>query len=142
MRELKSTNTNKLVVHDGLSGGEIELYYRTPTTAERVSYMSRLVKREKDKVKMRSAETRLHFGMEILTGFKDGAFGFDGNPISSDPAHPNYREDWKDLVKETASDLVSLLGFVVFEGARVEGQQDGIEIEEEVAEDAVPFGKS
>lgn len=85
MRELKTSDKNKLTIADARSGTEIELYYRTPAPSEEVAYQARLIKRKGNKVVFNSHETRLEFGFKILTGFRDGDFGIDGKPLSSDP---------------------------------------------------------
>lgn len=118
MRDLQPTDRNKLVIADTLGGGDVTLYYRTPTTSERVSYQRSLVRREGKKVILCEAETRQKFGLQILTGFAPYSFSFAGEPLSADPAQPGYRDDWKDLVAQTASDLVEVLAISVFEGAR------------------------
>lgn len=141
MRDLKKTDRNVLKINDMVSGSELEMYYRLPTTQEMVSYQNRLIKRQGKKVLINAFETRLEMGLKILTGFKEGDFGVDGQPISSDADSPNYREDWKDLLKETASDIVSTLAFAVFEGARIDTGSMDIDFEE-AAEDVVPLPKS
>lgn len=120
MRDLTKTDKNILRIQDAISGSEIELYYRMPTTSEMVSYQAKLIKRQGRKILLNAFETRLEFGLKIFTGFRDGDFGIDGKPISSDPQNPNYKEDWKGLLKETAADIITTLAFTVFEGARVD----------------------
>jgi len=119
MRDLKKSDRNILRIADARSGTEIELYYRTPGTAEEVDYQKSLVRRENGKVQECLHETRLEKGLGLLTGFREGDFGYDGSPISSDESSPLYRADWKDLLRETASDIVTTLAYVVFEGQRV-----------------------
>ncbi len=139
MRDLKKTDRNVLKIQDAISGSEIELYYRMPTTQEMVQYQSKLIKKQGKKVLMNAFETRLEMGLKILTGFRDGDFGIDGSPISSEPSSSNYREDWKDLLKETAADIVTTLAFNVFEGVRID---TGVEFDFEEAEDAPPLQRN
>jgi hypothetical protein len=80
----------------------------------------------------------LQFGLEIISGFDEGAFGYDGSPISSDPASPNYREDWKKLLEETAADIVTLVAQIAFDGVKTD-RLDDIEIGEE-GEAVIPLG--
>jgi len=142
MRDLTRSDRNKLIINDARSGTEIELYYRTPTTQEEVEYQSKLIKRKGKKVLINAFETRLKMGLKILTGFREGDFGVDGRPISSDPSSPNYREDWKELLREYAADIVTAFAFAVFEGARVDTNL-GLEFEfEEEAEEVPPLQKN
>jgi len=141
MRELKRSDNNSIAINDARSGTEIELYYRNPTSREEALYQARLVKRKGGKVIVRSFDTRLDFGLKILTGFRDGDFCVDGQPISSTPDSPHYREDWKSIVAEGASDIVRTMAFTVFEGVRVQSA-DEIEIEETVEEEPPPLARS
>jgi hypothetical protein len=112
---------NELVINDSISGGQITLYYRIPTTQERVRYSQSLFRRERNKVVYSYSEARQHWGREILEGFKDGDFAVREKgkdvPYSSDPKVKNFREDWKELVCTYAADLVEFLAVTVFEGA-------------------------
>lgn len=138
MRDLKPSDRNKMTITDARSGSEIELYYRTPTTQEEVQYQTRLLKKQGKKVLINAFETRLEMGLKILTGFREGDFGVDGTPISSDPSSPNYREDWKELLKQGAADIISTFAFHVFEGARVDTGID-MDFDFQEVEDASPL---
>lgn len=140
MRDLKKTDKNVLVISDSISGSDIELYYRNPTAPEIVAYQKSMYKRDGNKLKIDPA-CRLDHGLKILTGFRDGDFGVDGKPLSADPASENYQENWKDLVKESAADIVMVLALHVFEGVRT-GTQEKIEIDIEAGEDVPPLVKS
>lgn len=140
MRDLTRSEKNKLTIHDARSGTDIELYYRNPTTQEEVQYQSKSIKRIGRKIVVNTFETRLEMGLQILTGFREGDFGFDGKPISSDPASPNYREDWKELLKENAADIIATFAFTIFEGTRT--SDSGIDFEIAGEEDIVPFRRS
>lgn len=139
MRELNRSETNTITIQDARSGSEIELYYRNPTSREEALYQAKIVKRKGSKVVLKTFDTRLEFGLRILTGFRVGDFGVDGQPISSVPGSPGYREDWKDIVAEGASDIVRALALTVFEGVRVNTAD---EIEEAVEEEPPPLVKS
>jgi hypothetical protein len=131
---------NELTINDPISGGQITLYYRLPTTQERLKYNQSLFQRKGNKITYTYTEARLKWGREILLGFEEGAFGVMSKtppggkgkevPYSSDPESKNYREDWKDLVCEFASDLIEVLAAHVFEGAtpaivpRFENEED------------------
>lgn len=124
MRDLEQSDKNTLTIKDSISGTDIELYYRLPLTDERVAYQNRLFTSKGGKVKTHTAETRIEYGLKILTGFREGDFGFGGKPISSDPQSKNYKENWKILVKATASDIVNAFAFVVFEGASLQTEPE------------------
>lgn len=140
MRELINSEINKLSITDVRSGTDIELHYRNPDPSEEVSYQTKLVRRKGTKIITRGYQTRLEFGLKILTGFREGDFSVQGKPISADPKSPNYREDWREIVKNGASDLIRLLAMTVFEGARLK-QEDIVIDTEEVIEDAGPLDK-
>jgi len=113
---------NELVINDSISGTQIILYYRVPTTQERIRYSQSLFRRERNKIVYSVAEGRQHWGKELLVGFREGDFAVEDKkgkavPYSSDPENKQYREDWKELVCTYAPDLVEFLALTVFEGA-------------------------
>lgn len=117
---------NELRVHDHISGSEIVLYYRLPTTAERAAYMNEMFRREGRKVRVAIGETRLRHGLAILCGVREGDFeADDGRPLASDPASAHFMADWKERIGRHAGDLVELLACRVFESsATVEDARD------------------
>lgn len=133
-RDLKPTQQNKLIIHDAISGSDVELWYRMPTTQEMVAYQARAIRREAGRIKNRTVETRLEFGRRILTGFRYGDFTFDGAPISCSGG-TGYREDWAELIATAAPDLIQALAFTVFEGALAAGGGEAVEFD-------VPEGSS
>ena len=147
MRDLKQSNENELIIEDAISGSQITLFYRLPTTKERIDYQRAILGTQKGARKKTAViqvgnivKARLLFGLEIFTGFKKGDFGYDGKLISSNPEDADYREDWKALVEETASDLVIHLGLRIFENTNLPSD-DEIEFEEET-EDSVPLSQN
>jgi hypothetical protein len=128
MRVIGQAVINKAIIKDPIGGGEIVFFYRTPTTDERQQYNSSLFQARRGKVKSTIAQARQRFGKIILTGFREGDFvlqeGEQRVIFSSDPQSANYRESWKDLVMNYASDLVETLAFHVFEGASVVPDSD------------------
>ena len=122
-RDLKQTDRNEFNIMDAISACEIKLYYRQPTTAERIGFQRMAWQRQGKKVANRTPEARAHYGALILTGIREGDFscGEDaaGHPIliASEPGALNYRSDWKELVAGTAGDLLMMLGMQVFEGS-------------------------
>lgn len=142
MRELQASDRNEISIKDTRCGTDILLFYRTPTPEEQAAYQARMVKRQGKKMILNVYPTRLDFGLKVLTGFRTGDFGFEGKPISSDPADAGYREDWKEIVRKGAHDIVTTMGRVVFENTSVDESAE-IELEEAaLVEDAVPLGKS
>jgi len=118
MRDLNAKR-NILTIRDSASGDEHELYYRTPTNAEVVGYMTSQVKRNGNQLIQSMYETRLKFGALILEGFKKGTFGCDGTAFSSDPKDIDFCPEWKDLLIKHAGDVVSTVAFHAFEGTQV-----------------------
>ncbi len=110
-------------VQDPVSGSVITLFYRRPTSEERVAYQLSAYRIEGGERRLCLGETRLKFGLEILTGFNEGDFQVseDGQAAPLDPArHP----DWRERLAEHAPDLVAYLAQQVFEGLRVAGPQE------------------
>lgn len=133
--------TNELKINDAISGETITLFYRLPTTEERVRYGKSSIRREGNKIKNEIVEARQKFGKMILTGIKDGDFVklVDGKEVaySSDQQSPAYDPDWKDLVCRYASDLIEFMALQVFEGnTRDVDIFGGEEASEETGEDA------
>jgi len=114
---------HSLAVHDPVSGTVVTLHYRRPTSEERVAYQMSAFRLEGGRRRFCLGETRLKFGLEILTGFAAGDFlvAEDGGEVPLDPErHP----DWQERVKEHAPDLVSYLAQQIFEGLRVAPRED------------------
>lgn len=128
-RRLSKTETNELSLYDHISGSDIVLTYRMPTTQEREGYANASVKRTRKGMKFQVVQARQEFGLKILAGIREGDFEVeDGKggwtPLSSDPESPNYREDWKAVVGELAPDLVQALAGHVFDAsAEVMGEE-------------------
>ncbi|MHB8067440.1 MAG: hypothetical protein ACYDIC_06025 [Desulfobaccales bacterium] len=118
MPRILGDGTHSLLVHDPVSGSEVTLYYRRPTSEERVAYQLSAFRLEGGQRRFCLGETRLKFGLEILTGFAAGDFlvTADGEEVALDPErHP----DWQERLQEHAPDLVSYLAQQIFEGLRV-----------------------
>jgi hypothetical protein len=123
MPRVLGEGANSLVVHDPVSGSEVTLYYRRPTSEERVAYQLSAFRLEGGQRRFCLGETRLKFGLEILTGFGAGDFlvAADGKEAPLDPeSHP----DWRERLREHAPDLVSYLAQQIFEGLRVVPRED------------------
>ena len=107
-----------LAIQDPVSGSVINLNYRRPTSEERVAYQLSAFRLEGGERRFCLGETRLKFGLEILTGFGPGDFviNAEGEATPLDPArHP----DWKERLAVEAPDLVAYLAQQVFEGMRL-----------------------
>lgn len=145
-RKLGKDVRNELKIVDPISGSIIKLYYRLPTSEERVKYASDHYEWVEGKIQVNAIKARQKWGLEILNGFEEGSFekkvtqglspelqgegGGEGVTkwvsISSDPQSPNYDPNWKTIVSENAMDLVEALAEYVFEGRRIIGLQEGI----------------
>lgn len=138
MARILGAERNTLKVFDRISGTELEIYYREPTTEERAVYSNQTISRKGRKVKVQVGETRQKFGVRIMSGFRDGDFVApkDGKPvpIASDKDSPNYAENWKDLVLKHASDIIELLAAHVFEGSAEVEDGDGLDDDDLVDE--------
>lgn len=134
MRDL-STDIYEASVQDG---DEVHvLSYRRPTNQEHAAYGAALMRREGGKLLNRVVETRVKFGLRILTGFKKGSLGIQGKPISSDENDPDYYADWKNLLEKYVPDVVAAVGRHAFEGTQVvQGQLD---FESEIELDDLPL---
>lgn len=142
MRDLKKTDRNRVVLLDLQGGGKIGIFYATPTTSQVKNFHKESLHRKGHKVLVDSFDPALKYGLEVITGFDEGSFGYGRDPISSDPASPNYRENWKELLAETASDILITVGRMVFEGVRPEQSAADILMGEEDTEPALPLPKS
>lgn len=118
MSRILGEENHSLVVHDPVSGSEITLYYRRPTSEERVAYQLSAFRLEGGQRRFCLGETRLRFGLEILTGFGAGDFLVPEDDGEA-PLDPERHPDWKERLKEHAPDLVAYLAQQIFEGLRV-----------------------
>lgn len=113
--------THSLTIHDNISNSDIVLHYRSPATADRSGYANECIQRKRNKVEYRQAETRLKYGLKILTGFRAGDFerkaGGKWVPMSSEEGAENYFAAWKAHLKKHAGDLIMLLAAHVFDGS-------------------------
>jgi len=117
MGRILGEERHALAIQDPISGSVITLYYRRPTSEERVAYQVSAFRLEGGERRFCLGETRLKYGLKILTGFAEGDFLLpeDGRQVSLDPArHP----DWPERLAEHAPDLISFLAQQVFEGLR------------------------
>jgi len=120
MRVLGKNVVHEMAILDAVSGQEVVLRYRMPTLDERESYTQSLFERDSSEIKDKSDQANLHFGYTILEGFEDGSFGMEtengARPISCDPESEYYRADWKEYLRDEASDLIMFLAARIFRG--------------------------
>lgn len=141
MPRVLSSELNTLKIQDNIGNCDIEIYYRTPTTKERVDYSNECIRRKRNKIDIRTAKARQKFGLKIIKGFKDGDFAIPSEgknvPIASDSSSSNYRENWKELIAEYAMDIVETLAAYVFDTSTeiVDESDDTEEAEEETPDD-------
>lgn len=125
-----SKKPNTLKLYDNVSNSSHHQYYRTPTAKEVADYTNGMTKRVKNRIVNCTGECRQKNGRKILKGFRTGDFGIEENGkvvvVSSDPEHPKYRSDWKELYCKYCADLVERLAIHVFEGSA--DLDDGVEM--------------
>ena len=130
MLDLTRQDVFKKIVFDSATGEEVEITHRLPTTQEEIEFQRKTFrKREKKNISPEDiarnlAEIRIDFGLRIVTGFKEGDFGVDGKPISSDPVSTNFYPEWKALLRDKAPRILSALAVGVFEGGRVQTPEE------------------
>ena len=122
MPRILSADPYELELVDHISGDTLLIKYRMPTTAERTAYGNACVRRKRNKIEQRVPEARREYGQRILVGIRDGDWvvpdGQGGQvPISSDQDSPHYREDWRELIAQFASDVLEALAARVFDGS-------------------------
>jgi hypothetical protein len=123
MARLLGEQRHTLAIQDPVSGSVINLYYRRPTSEERVAYQLSAFRLEGGERRFCLGETRLKFGLEILTGFGAGDFVITAEGEET-PLDPAQHSDWKERLAVEAPDLVSYLAQQVFEGMRVAAQRE------------------
>jgi hypothetical protein len=124
MARVLGETRHRLILQDPVSGSAITLYYRLPSTEERVAYQTSVFQWEGGERRLRLGETRLQFGLLILLGFEPGDFVVRENGEAT-ALDPTRHADWKERLAEHAPDLVAYLGQQVFEGLRVLGRGGG-----------------
>jgi hypothetical protein len=123
-RDLKRVDNNKATFIDGPSGGDVSMYYRTPTNKERIAYSGETLTRKAGKIASQATAAGLKWGAKIMTGIEDGDFLNGGKPISSNEGSEGYDPEWKRLVLLTAGDLVQALAQLAFSGIGVKYEDE------------------
>lgn len=124
----------ELIMADKISQTKIRTFYDLPTTEDRINYSNEQIVRKGGRVVNRTGETRIKYGLKIITGIED--YGDKGKrvPVSSDLNSPNYNPAWKVFLRTYRADILSLLAVHVFEASVT--TVDPEEEEAEAAEDA------
>lgn len=126
---------NSLKINDPQGGEPITFFYRNPTNKERAQYQTNTFKvRGAGRVEIKTFETRLEFGLRIITGFREGDFLVEENgkpvPFSSKEGTRYFRPDWKSLLERDAGDLIAFLAAFVFDGVTSATDEETHEPEE------------
>jgi hypothetical protein len=121
MPRILGEERHKMAIGDPVSGTAITLYFRQPTSEERVAYQLSVFHLDGGERRLRLSETRFRFGSQILVGFEPGDFLIqeEGQAL---PLDQDRHPDWKERLAQDAPDLVAYLGQQVFEGLRVLGR--------------------
>ena len=114
-------------------GVEVGVYHREPETEEIHQYNNEAIRRKGQKVTFRQTQAQYKFGAKILKGLVEGAFGVPDEegkklvPVSSDPASPDYRQDWKELLLKRAPAVVITLGAAIFGGTEAVDEAEDLD---------------
>ncbi len=126
----------KMRFHDKISGDDIAIHYRLPSSDERIAYANAMVTRKGNKIINTAGAARRKYGLAILEGFADGSFDKGkGQPLSSDPASPHYDPAWKAIIAKYASDVVEMLAIMVFEASLATVETEGADADAEESDD-------
>jgi hypothetical protein len=138
-RQLGENVRNILRIDDKKIGEVVKVYFRNPTTEERVRfYKARTIIKGKGantKVSDGSATARQKFGMMVITGFEEskpnaegkmvGGFSDEqGDPITWQKDGENYRPDWKEFILKSASEYYDHIADFAFDGLSVADNSD------------------
>ena len=133
-RLLNDKKPCEVTFFDRISDSKLTIFYRLPTTVERVGYTNSLATRRGNKIESNVGTARLKYGTAIMLGFKDGDFETEeGKPMASDPKSPNYDPEWKTFVRQYAQDVIEMLAMHVFESSL--GSDEPDEAVDQQAED-------
>ena len=134
MARREAKEHNEILIQDHLSGSELGLYYRMPTTAERQSYINRQKVRMDGKWVDNSVSNRVAHASSILTGLREGDFERkDGDlyiPISTDTQSEYYHPEWRQWMEDNCSDILTMVAVRVFEmpvTLAVKADKEGLE---------------
>jgi len=132
----------KTNIWDNMERCDVTFSHRLPTTKERIAFSNEKIRRVRNKVIFKEAETRIKYALMILKGIPEGHFERktdDGKfvPVASDPESKNFYDKWKDVVYETGADLLETFGAYIYEGS-AEVDREEIQPDEDSGEPADP----
>ena len=104
---------NLLLFQDHLSDSALGVYYRMPTTKERIAYRIEQIQKKNGK-EANPTGIRIKHGLKILVGTRGDDFQLKG-PDGEYIALTNKTENWKDHFERIASDVAEYLAIRVFE---------------------------
>lgn len=124
-----TVSRHELPLQDNITGEKFSMFYRVPENPERIKFSSSLfVKKGKKTIyKENVFKEQVEFGKSICLGFSEGYFKADGLFISSDPAQPYYRPDWKDLVEKGLPEAFQEIAIKVTRPLKVLDQDEAME---------------
>jgi hypothetical protein len=96
-----------------LKAGEsvVRLRYRRPTLAELIETLVKKMPRGDETADAnRILHANLELGRACLRGVALGDLAREGRPLVTDPGHPQYMSDWKEMVAARAPLLLVALG--------------------------------
>lgn len=134
MRDLLA-ETNIIEIRDEIGGVVHEVYYRMPTTTERMQFQGRRFERRDNQIVDRTYAQQVTFGLAIMTGMKKGTLAAGGRQVATDENDPDYREDWKELLRQAAPEIPAVVGRTVFGGVDAVRIPQGLEDTEVVVEE-------
>ena len=105
------TRNCKATIVDNLSGSEIELFYSLPTTEQRLKFLTLVGRNSGTELNHETIEEIIDLGLEIITGFREGDFMREDQagewvPVSTLESSENYYAEWKELMRESAADII------------------------------------
>lgn len=124
---------NEVTIEHAKTGRDFKVYYRDPTSAERIAYANSIVSRKGKKVKIDNATADLRGGVTVITGIADGVLATRDPktgtivPISTDKESKDFNPGWKKLVQDSLTQELMLLGRYVFGGSTISVEEDAVE---------------
>ncbi len=128
-RLLDENIKNLLWIKDPVSNTRLGIFYRIPTTEDRIGYLGDIWDRKAGRITEKLGEARQKWGEKILEGFTEGSFEktIDGQKvaISSDPSASTFFPAWRDWMVKACPDILERLCLSIFEGYETEAAQEG-----------------
>jgi len=118
---------NQVEIYDAIGGGTVVFFYRTPSTSDRAGYQADSIEFKagrKPKARLRLAETRQKYGLQIITGIREGDVLYrdengETRPLTSETP------GWKEQLSRFAPELVEAMAAHVFEAAAALPPEEG-----------------